>query len=351
MPRLALISCEGNYTLYTALPSLFNLRPRRVLRFTTYKILPNYISYSHPLLGFWLSCNNHSKLNRLTLKPSNITSSDIYPYGTKATTKTHYGKYTMNLKLSMNDYESIGIKGAHSPNSSEMPELVFSFDNDIGMDDDMNVIPQSYDSISLPSPSPSFSVSQSGYVMISCARHEIKRRCTSTELCESDASTRNQIMNKDQKRRTSLSPSMASSLNVLPPDDNEQNNGPESLSLHLNTPRESAHSPTPEPTTPRTRRFQDSMLSLLSLLPPERYLSPSPSIEEAQFEEIETQQCDPNADAASSASPVHTATANGSSANRSLSSSSCVKPKFLEIRSQFGDADNGTGRKRCSAWV
>ncbi|TGJ87475.1 hypothetical protein E0Z10_g1245 [Xylaria hypoxylon] len=159
-----------------------------------------------------------------------------------------------------------------------MSELVFSFD-DIEMDSDMNLASQSCDSISLLSPSPSSSASQSGYVTISDMDLDldIKWECTFTEL-----------YNRDERGRTISSPPTTSSS----PDNREQQRNRQESLLHLNAPQESAHSPTPESTTPRTKKFQDSMLSLLSLLPPERYLSPSPSIKEGRFEEAETRQYD-----------------------------------------------------------
>ncbi|RWA11363.1 hypothetical protein EKO27_g3737 [Xylaria grammica] len=220
-----------------------------------------------------------------------------------------------------------------------MSELVFSFGNDTEIENSMNLA-QSRDSTSLLSPSPSSSASQAEYVMVS---YDIRWECILTGSCESSTPIQSEATNKDEKERTSPSPSATPSLY---PNNGEQRDRAEFLSLQLNRPLGSTRPSTPEPTTPRTRRFQDSMLSLLSLLPSERYSSPSPSIEEDQFEERETRQYDSGAFAASPALPAHSTTADGSSENRSLFSSSYLRPRFPEDRSEFDDTGDGIGPRR-----
>ncbi|GAW10972.1 hypothetical protein ANO14919_003100 [Xylariales sp. No.14919] len=219
-----------------------------------------------------------------------------------------------------------------------MSELVFSFDNDTEIENSMNLA-QSRDSTSLLSPSPSSSASQSEYVMIS---YDIRWECILTGSCESGTPVRSEATNKHEKERASPSPPATPSLYSIP-QKGEQGDRAGFLSLQLNRPLGSTRPSTPEPTTPRTRRFQDSMLSLLSLLPPERYSSPSPSIEEGQFEERETRQYDSGAFAASPALPTHSTTADVSSENRSLFSSPYLRPRFPEDRSEFDDSGDGIG--------
>ncbi|KAI0459725.1 hypothetical protein F5B21DRAFT_499404 [Xylaria acuta] len=226
------------------------------------------------------------------------------------------------------------IKGAHSP-KGEMSDLIFSFDSDLDMEHDaLDIIrQQSCDDTSLHSPSSSFSsASQTGYVMVSHPNHSIEGRHTFTDTYTSDASsTWSQVSSKDKQSRTTPQLSTASSRYTLPSlnriDHTHTQNPPSSL--YLNAPRESADSYTPEPTTPRTRQFKERMLSTLSLLPPGRYLSPSPSIiSEDQFEDIGMGECE--ADDACATSPV-------------LGSGSHSLPRSLANQGEFEERDSDAG--------
>ncbi|KAI1425325.1 hypothetical protein F5Y12DRAFT_747973, partial [Xylaria sp. FL1777] len=198
---------------------------------------------------------------------------------------------------------------------------------------------------SLPSPSPLSSSSQSGYAMKSYPGHVVDMERPSTKINTSGASARNPTARKDGRRRAWSLPSTTSSRYPLSlPDIDEQATTQRWSFSHLQEPRELDHSSTPEPITPGTRRFHDNMLSLLSLLPLERYQSPSPSIEEHQFED-EADMREPASGVydASAGSPVHAATIPGSSGTRSSSSSFCSLSGFLEALSEF---KVGTGVER-----
>ncbi len=88
------------------------------------------------------------------------------------------------------------------------------------------------------------------------------------------------------------------------------------------------------------------MLSLLSLLPLERYLSPPPSIEENYSEdESKMQEHDFDASAASPHLPGHAAIVYSPWGNRSLSSSACSPLEFHE------DLRTKAGKGLVDAWV
>ncbi|KAI0109507.1 hypothetical protein GGR51DRAFT_558201 [Nemania sp. FL0031] len=220
----------------------------------------------------------------------------------------------MELKLSEEDDRSRNTKDAYSE-KSEGSDLIFSFDSDSETENNTLVTaPQQ--------PCDKSSTYTSEYVMIPRPGDGIDRGRTLTGIHTSDSLDWLQISRRDDKRRKIETPSTSPFL-LLPPDDNCNNSAsitPDSSSLHLDIPREpAACAPIPEPATPRTRRFKDDMLSLLSLLPPGRYLSPSPSIEENQFEEADAGECGLDACAVSPILPVHAATVDCSSRNLSLS--------------------------------
>ncbi|KAI0444821.1 hypothetical protein F4803DRAFT_572522 [Xylaria telfairii] len=167
------------------------------------------------------------------------------------------------------------IKGARSHNS-EISDLIFSFD-DLDMETDalcMNC-QKPCDDNSSRSPSPFSSASQTGYVMVPYPNRYSKGRPTFTDTTSSEAPSKGgRVRTRDKQRRITPPLSKASSLDHV----DHIGTPTSSSSLYLNTPRKSADSHAPEPTTPRTRQFKENMLSMLSLLPQGRYLSPSPSI-------------------------------------------------------------------------
>ncbi|KAI0433417.1 hypothetical protein F5Y09DRAFT_298858, partial [Xylaria sp. FL1042] len=161
-----------------------------------------------------------------------------------------------------------------------------------------------------------------------------------TRIYNPSTSSREDITSKDRSRRMRRLPSTTLPIYRSPqPDIIGQANTRRLSPSHLQAPHESPYSPTPESATPRTRQFQDSMLSLLSLLPPDRYQSPSPSIEEHPFEdETQLHEHHPGVDPASLASSAHVASIYGPSRNLSPSSpSSCSLLEFCEDLSDFED--------------
>ncbi|KAK5628118.1 hypothetical protein RRF57_003833 [Xylaria bambusicola] len=197
------------------------------------------------------------------------------------------------------------------PHLDEMSDLIFSFDNDIDMEHGMMSMgpQQTQNSISLRSSSPSSLTSQSGYAMISYPGHSPRIKRPPIEIYKPDTSEQKQIANIKQRIQTmSLSPNTSSICSLSLHELSEQSNTQQLSTSHLHAPQQSAHSPTLESTTPRTKRFQSNMLSMLSLLPPGRYLSPSPSVEEHQFED-ETEVREHDGGTASPSSPVYASVA------------------------------------------
>ncbi|KAI1275167.1 hypothetical protein F5Y07DRAFT_409374 [Xylaria sp. FL0933] len=234
----------------------------------------------------------------------------------------------MNSHLSMN-YSEPNVKAVDSQ-IDEMSDLIFSFDNDIVMDDSaMGLTSQPpCSSTALRSSSPSSSTSQSGYIMISYPSSGLNTESCSTKSYNSRISPQDHMASKDKNRRTRQVSPTTLLMRELPPSDTV--NYPQRLSQsYLQSPLESPYSPTPESTTPRTRQFQDNMLALLSLLPSERYLSPAPSNEEHQFEdEVDMRGYGPGAcpTCSGSSAPVTIAVApRGSHSPYSSSSSSLVE--------------------------
>ncbi|KAI0815558.1 hypothetical protein GGR55DRAFT_351406 [Xylaria sp. FL0064] len=192
----------------------------------------------------------------------------------------------MNPNISIN-YHEPNVKGGGS-HIEETSDLIFSFDNDIetGASAMDFTSQQPCSSISLRSSSSSSSTSQSGYVMISYPSTGADAEPSFTDSFNPKISPRDRMVSKDKSRGARRLSSTRLPINPSPQLDLEEHSYTQrSSSSRLQAPPESPHSPTPESTTPRTRRFQDNMLSLLSLLPSERYLSPSPSNEEYQFED------------------------------------------------------------------
>ncbi|KAI1128283.1 hypothetical protein F5Y10DRAFT_292190 [Nemania abortiva] len=184
----------------------------------------------------------------------------------------------MDLELLV---EEDGIKEAH-PEKDELSDLIFSFDSDSETGYDLLDVSlqQPRDAISLHSPSPSPPASQSGYVVISCSRERVNGGYALTETHTPGSPGWDQIISQHGKSRKRKYPSL--------PDDDDQADTQDSSSLHPNPPRESAERTlVPERRTLRSRQFREDMLSLLSLLPPGRYLSPSPSVSEDRFEEVD----------------------------------------------------------------
>ncbi|GAP86317.2 hypothetical protein SAMD00023353_1800950 [Rosellinia necatrix] len=213
----------------------------------------------------------------------------------------------MDTKPSIVANEQENTHRGHS-RCRDVPDLIFSFDNDLELERDtldINNPYQSYDDTSLRSASPPSSTWQSGYVMISPFPRHSAADVIPTTQPPNASSTWSRITDGDVR---SLSPSAAPF--PLPPANIGQTvvSYPQSTSYSSNprNPREwdqnqqqQQQRRTPEPpTTPRTRQFNASMLSLLSLLPPGRYLSPSPSVyEDAQFEEAQFEEEEEEMDA------------------------------------------------------
>lgn len=192
------------------------------------------------------------------------------------------------------------------PHDGDISELIFAFDDDLEAERDSLDIPprRLRSSISLHSASPTSSASQLGYVMIPYPNNNIQGEGASTSIYTSDTtSTRGQITSKDN-RGVVATPSPYS---LSPTDYCEQTISQQDLSpsSYLNPTRERPHARTPEPTTPRTRHFRDSMLSLLSLLPPERYSSPSPSVYDEHSQDVDMGEHGPEPCSASPGRPVH----------------------------------------------
>ncbi|KAI0508595.1 hypothetical protein F5B22DRAFT_649892 [Xylaria bambusicola] len=194
----------------------------------------------------------------------------------------------MSPKPLTSNNQSPNFTNSVDPHIDEMSDLIFSFDNDIDLEHGMiNLsLQQSQDIISLRSSPPSSLASQSGYATISYQGHSPRIEHPPTELYKPDASKQEQIIDINQRRQARpLSPNTSSVCSLSLQELCKQSNTQQLSSSHLLASQQYPHSPTPEPTTPRTKRFQSNMLSMLSLLPPGRYLSPSPSVEEHQFED------------------------------------------------------------------
>ncbi|KAI1351233.1 hypothetical protein F5Y01DRAFT_315092 [Xylaria sp. FL0043] len=241
----------------------------------------------------------------------------------------------MNPNHSTNCCEA-NVKGGDS-HIEEMSDLIFSFDNDIETGfstmDITSLEPSNSTSLRCSSPSSS----QSGYVMISYPSPSVNAEPSFTDSYNPRISPRYHMARKDKSRRTRQMSSTTLPLHELPPSDTV--NYPQRLSpLHLQAPQEPHHSPTPESTTPGTRQFQDNMLALLSLLPSERYLSPSPSNEEHQLEDkVEMHGQDSSADPAFLGSSAPNTTSSGPLGYHSpYSVSSCSMLEFYEESNEFG---------------
>ncbi|KAH8162707.1 hypothetical protein CIB48_g5549 [Xylaria polymorpha] len=234
------------------------------------------------------------------------------------------------------------IKGAHS-HKSEISDLIFSFD-DLDMENDALGInrQKSCDDNPSRSPSPFSSDSQTGYVMVPYPSHCIKGRPTFTDTASSEAlSIGCRVRIRDKQRRTTPPPSKTSSLNHV--DHISMQTSPSSL--YLNTPRRSAGPHTPEPTTPRTKQFKENMLSMLSLLPPGRYLSPSPSIFSegqsddsgiAEFEADDTYATSP----VSSLVPIPAMDCSSENHSLQFSPPSCLLSRVLVDQKEFEEHDD-----------
>ncbi|KAI3332271.1 hypothetical protein HD806DRAFT_519046 [Xylariaceae sp. AK1471] len=201
----------------------------------------------------------------------------------------------MDAKRSVDDDDKPrNMKETPHSDTGDISELSISFQPDLELDYiSMNInSDQSFDNISsyslslspvvTSSSSSSSSDLQSEYVMISCPNRGVLNNHLPTDTHSPDAST----SSLDKKERATRSPP-ALSLCPFPPSNHDER-AQRSSSSQLRPPQESAQSE-PEPTTPRTRRFQKDMLSALSLLPPDRYVSPAPSVSEGEFEEMETE--------------------------------------------------------------
>ncbi|KAI0490080.1 hypothetical protein F4859DRAFT_523870 [Xylaria cf. heliscus] len=184
----------------------------------------------------------------------------------------------------LTNYPQHNIQEAHS-HKGEVSDLIFSFDNDLDIEHDVldTTGQQSCEDASShpPSPSPS-SASQKGYIVISYPDHGIKGGHTLTNPYSSDASSvRSCAKSRDKHRKRAKAPLSTKSPEYV----DHHNTQSSSSSSYLNISRGSTSPHRPEPATPRTTQFKESMLSMLSLLPPGRYLSPSPSIiSEDRFE-------------------------------------------------------------------
>lgn len=200
-------------------------------------------------------------------------------------------------RLLHDDEKPIFINKTVNSHIDETSNLIFAFDNDIGMADDaVNTTHDKSHNVSLQSLSPITSSSPSEYVMISHPWHKTGGDDAETEIYESDVLEMQRTIRNDQRgQRAALSSDTLSIFPLSLPELAERSNmqqqpSQSSSPSHLQALQSSAHSthsPTlsPEPITPRTRKFQSNMLSMLSLLPPGRYLSPSPSSVEEQHPE------------------------------------------------------------------
>ncbi|KAI1179320.1 hypothetical protein F4777DRAFT_575018 [Nemania sp. FL0916] len=215
----------------------------------------------------------------------------------------------MNPKLPAIGYAPKPIERSHSY-ESELSDLIFSFDSDSEVDEPgiLDTTPrQSINSISMhgqastPSSSSSFT-SQPGYVMVPYP-NAIHREpsYTNTPPWTTPAQREQQtIINRSGRRGSTLSyyPHTASSPAPTNNDSAGQIMTKNRCQAHYpDPPKDPAQEAAPvpeEPTTPMSRRFREDMLSLLSLLPAERYLSPSPepSVSGSEYDEMELDDYD-----------------------------------------------------------
>ncbi|KAI8630520.1 hypothetical protein F5Y19DRAFT_427978 [Xylariaceae sp. FL1651] len=194
-------------------------------------------------------------------------------------------------------------------------ELIFDLEMDLASTN--TVSEQSWQSgssplQSLPLTQPS-STSEFGFVMVAHPSHSTNQKHSPAVKHTLDSPTSREMTGDERKGRMPHSPTRASPL-------------------HSRSSMGSSQREIPVSTTPRTQKFRKDMLSVLSLLPAGRYLSPTSSVSTDLNEELGGGEYA----SSESSSPGLYATSIGSSISVS---SSCSLPRFFSYQEE-GYANN-----------